>query len=63
MSSNQVQIVAIVTTDVKSISGGGAPVFIVNNNEQLQKTAMDLEKIMDVSTHEINPATIILVAR
>lgn len=62
MSKQHAEIVAIVTTKREMLSGGGSPVFIVNEDNELQQTAMTLEKIMDASTHEVNPSTLILVA-
>ncbi|MDS9471208.1 capping complex subunit for YIEGIA [Sporosarcina pasteurii] len=61
--STETEIVAIVTTKKEMLQGGGAPVFIVNANKELQETAMNLEKILDAETHEISPTTLILVAR
>lgn len=56
-------IVAVITTNPKNMTGGGAPLFIVENPDALQKTSMTLEKIMDASAHEVNKETIIIVAR
>ena len=63
MSEQHSMIVAIVTTKQENIKGGGAPIFITENEESLQKVARSLEKIMDASAHEIDPDTIIIVAR
>lgn len=54
---------AIVTTKKDTVNGGGSPVFIVNSRDQLQKTSLDLGKILDASAHEINPDTMIIVKR
>lgn len=62
MSANHAVIVAVVTMKQEQLLSGGAPVFIVSSPEELQETAMTLEKIMDASTHEVNPSTLILVA-
>lgn len=62
MSANHAAIVAVVTMTKEQILSGGAPIFIVQTTDELQETAMTLEKIMDASTHEVNPSTLILVA-
>lgn len=54
-------ITAIITTTKEKVSGGGAPVFIVNSREELQKLSLDLSKILDSSAHEISPETMIIV--
>lgn len=62
MCAQHAAIVAIVTTEKELLQGGGAPVFIVNDLQELQKMAMTLEKILDAATHEVNASTLILVA-
>lgn len=63
MNEQHSTIVAVITTKPENMAGGGAPLFIVEDSETLQKTSMTLEKIMDASAHEINKETIIIVAR
>lgn len=60
---NKVKIAAIVTQNQSLISGGGVPVFITHNREELQKLSSSLERILDSSAHEINQQTIIIVSR
>lgn len=62
MCAQHAAIVAIVTTESELLQGGGAPVFIVNDLQELQSIAMTLEKILDAATHEVNASTLILVA-
>lgn len=62
MSAQHAVIVAVVTMEKEKVLSGGAPIFIVDDEENLQKTAMTLEKVMDASTHEVNASTLILVA-
>lgn len=59
----KVKIAAIVTQNQSLISGGGVPVFIAHNREELQKLSSSLERILDSSAHEINQQTIIIVSR
>ncbi|UJF36202.1 capping complex subunit for YIEGIA [Paenibacillus hexagrammi] len=54
------QILAIVTMDRERI-GGGAPIFIVENQEQQQKVSFSLEKILDATAHDLKNGTMILV--
>lgn len=63
MENQHAEIVAVITMKPETILGGGAPVFIVKDNKELQKTSMTIEKIMDASAHEINTDTIVIVAR
>lgn len=55
-------IMAVVTTKTDSVKGGGAPVFITENKENLQEISTSLEKILDASAHEIDETTMIIVA-
>lgn len=63
MAEQHTIIVAIVTRKPEKLQGGGAPVFIVDDEEALQRTAMTLEKVMDAAAQEVNTETIVLVAR
>jgi hypothetical protein len=54
------QIVAVVTTDRQKV-GGGAPIFIVSDEEERQKVSFTLEKILDCMAHDLNDGTMILV--
>ncbi|UKS30617.1 hypothetical protein LOZ80_17405 [Paenibacillus sp. HWE-109] len=54
------QIVAIVTLTKEKV-GGGAPIFIVDREEDLQKTSFSLEKILDANAHDLKNGTMILV--
>ena len=63
MENQHAEIVAVITMKPEAIQGGGAPVFIVKDQKELQKISMTLEKIMDASAHEIDTDTLIIVAR
>lgn len=54
------KIVAIVTTQKEQVAGG-APIFAVKTQKELQKTAFTLEKILNAMVHEVNPDTLIIV--
>lgn len=60
---NQTAIIAIVTTNAERIQGGGCPVFLVENNESVQKIGKRLQRITDSSAHELDESTIIIVSR
>lgn len=54
------KILAIVTLQKEGIAGG-APIFVVNSKEDLEKQSFTLEKILDAMVHEVTPDTFILV--
>jgi hypothetical protein len=54
------KIMAIVTADKEQVAGG-APIFIVRNEEEQQKVAFLLEKILDASAHDLQNGSMILV--
>lgn len=54
-------ILAVVTMHKDTVSGGGAPRFVVQNTEELQQTAFLLEKILDANAHDLKNGTMILV--
>lgn len=63
MENQHAEIVAIITIKPELLQGGGAPVFIVKDQKELQKISMTLEKIMDASAHEVDTDTLVIVAR
>ncbi|GAA0369621.1 capping complex subunit for YIEGIA [Bacillus horti] len=54
-------ILAIVTTSEQNIKGGGAPVFIVKDHDEIQHKIFLLENILDAMGHELDEQTFILV--
>lgn len=56
------KIVGVVTTQKEKI-GGGAPIFIASDRDELQSISFLLEKILDCAAHEINPDIFIIVDR
>jgi hypothetical protein len=55
------KILAVVTLHKDTVSGGGAPRFVVQHIEELQQTAFTLEKILDANAHDLKNGTMILV--
>lgn len=55
-------ILAIITTKQEGLKGGGVPIFISKDRDELQQTSSRLEKILDASAHEIDQNTMIIVA-
>ncbi|MFD2168714.1 capping complex subunit for YIEGIA [Tumebacillus lipolyticus] len=53
-------ILAVCTTEKDCVSGSG-PIFFCHTEEELQKTSLYLEKILDAMAHEVRPGTMILV--
>ena len=54
-------ILAIITTNKELVLGGGAPVFMAENQEQMQRTAFLLEKILDGMAHDLENEAMIIV--
>ncbi|MNY79719.1 hypothetical protein D3C86_2204780 [compost metagenome] len=54
------QIMAIVTIE-KDRVGGGAPIFVVDQEEELQRLSFLLEKTLDANAHDLKNGTMILV--
>jgi len=54
------RIAAVVSIDHRTVDGG-APIFIVPDEQQLQETAFLLEKILDASAHDLKNGTFIIV--
>ncbi|MDF2649978.1 MULTISPECIES: hypothetical protein [unclassified Paenibacillus] len=54
------KILAIVTLTKERI-GGGAPIFVVDKEDELQKVSFSLEKILDANAHDLKNGTMILV--
>ncbi|WP_438312953.1 capping complex subunit for YIEGIA [Sporosarcina sp. FA9] len=63
MGNQHAEIVAVVTITPEKVQGGGAPVFIAKDHQELQVISLTLEKIMDAAAHEIDVDTLIIVAR
>ncbi|MCC2684880.1 MAG: hypothetical protein K0R75_1779 [Paenibacillaceae bacterium] len=55
------KILAVVALDDSKVKGGGASTFYVSGEEELQKTAFMLEKILDASAHDLKNGSIIIV--
>ncbi|MFD2045875.1 hypothetical protein ACFSTA_13205 [Ornithinibacillus salinisoli] len=53
-------ILAVITTDRSRISGG-APIFICDNNNELEKLAANLEAITDGIAHALSDEVFIIV--
>ncbi|SDC39838.1 hypothetical protein SAMN02799630_00448 [Paenibacillus sp. UNCCL117] len=54
------KIRAIVTIHKEQVAGG-APIFIVDNEQERQQTAFRLEKILDAAAHDLQNGTMIIV--
>lgn len=54
-------ILAIVTINKDQLISGGAPVFLAKNQEEQQRTAFLLEKILDGIAHDLENGTMIIV--
>jgi hypothetical protein len=53
-------VLAIITTNKDKVSGG-APIFICKDFEELQKTAANLEAIIDGIAHALSDEVFIIV--
>ncbi|TCS84128.1 capping complex subunit for YIEGIA [Tepidibacillus fermentans] len=54
-------ILAIVTINEDKVKSGSAPIFIAKSEEELQRTAFLLEKILDGMAHDLENGTLIIV--
>ncbi|WP_368652599.1 hypothetical protein AB4Y30_12665 [Ornithinibacillus sp. 4-3] len=55
------QILAIITTNRENFAGGGVPIFVAKQKENLQIISSTLEKTLDASAHEVDQETMIIV--
>lgn len=53
-------ILAIITTNKDRVAGG-APIFICENHEEVQKTAANLEAITDGIAHALSDELFVIV--
>jgi len=61
MADHQNGILAIVSSNKERIHGGGAPVFIADNQEVLEEVSNTLSNILDASAHRIDSELMIIV--
>ncbi|WP_336885153.1 capping complex subunit for YIEGIA [Caldalkalibacillus salinus] len=54
-------ILAVVTSSPQKVSGGGAPIFVVKDKEEIQQRIFLLENILNGMAHELDEETYILV--
>lgn len=54
-------ILAIVTNSREKIIASGTPVFITGSDDEMQRTAFLLEKILDGIAHDLENGTLIIV--
>lgn len=54
-------ILAIIALDNERVLPGGVPVFVTRNEEELQRTAFLLEKILDGIAHDLENGVLIIV--
>lgn len=54
-------ILAIITLDNERVLPDGVPVFVTRNEEELQRTAFLLEKILDGIAHDLENGVLIIV--
>lgn len=55
------KILAIITSSADLVAGGGSPIFIVRDEQELIERAFLLEKILDAMVHKLNESTYIIV--
>lgn len=46
-------ILAIVTTDMEKVSGGGCPVFLAKDKEEMEKLSLLLSRILGGVIHDL----------
>lgn len=56
------EILAVISMFPDKVGGGGgAPIFLAKNEEELEELAFLLEKIMDAMSHDLKNGTKIIV--
>ncbi|HBC94636.1 MAG TPA: hypothetical protein DCZ10_17495 [Pelotomaculum sp.] len=61
MSDEQVGTILAIVTLQMSMVGEGTPVFLARNEEEQQKVAGYLSKILDANVHDLENGSLILV--
>lgn len=56
------KILAIVTLTPDKVQGGGAPVFVTSGDEEREKVATYLSRILAAQVHDLENGTYILVS-
>lgn len=59
--TNQKSILAVVTTSKENVAGGGCPIFIAADGEDIQRIIYLLENILDGMAHEVDEQTYVVV--
>lgn len=54
-------ILAIITLNDEHVLPGGVPIFVAKNEEEQQRTAFLLEKILDGIAHDLENGILIIV--
>lgn len=52
---------AIVTTKPKAVQGGMAPIFVAEDDQEMQRIAMWLCRITNANVHDLHNGTLVLV--
>ena len=60
MGAEAKQILAVITTDKNKVTGA-VPIFIAENEEEKQKTAMFLAKTLDAMVHDLENGVYFIV--
>ncbi|MEB3752377.1 MULTISPECIES: hypothetical protein [Geobacillus] len=58
--THEKMILAIVTTKGETVAGG-APIFLCQTNEEMERIAANLEAILDGIAHELSEGLLIIV--
>ncbi len=60
MSTLEKSIMAIITMSKDKV-GGGAPIFVVDTEEEVQRTARLFESVLGGMLHKVNETTYVVV--
>ncbi|WP_281886888.1 capping complex subunit for YIEGIA [Paenibacillus sp. YYML68] len=53
--------IAAIVTKHKECVAGGAPIFVVEGDKELQDVSFRLEKMLDAAAHDLENGTMLLV--
>ncbi|MEW6621597.1 MAG: hypothetical protein AB1420_00450 [Bacillota bacterium] len=53
-------LLAIVTTSIEKVRGGGAPVFLAKDEEEMEKLSLTMSRIFQAMVHDLENGVYLL---
>ena len=54
-------ILAVITTDLTRVSGGGAPIFRVESQDELERVSLYLSRILEGAIHDLENGVYVII--